>query len=270
VTNVRLNCAAAWAVVRRDYQLFMSYRLRFVSQTVSTFLGVALFYYISRLVSIKQFPTHDDYFAFVLVGMAVIELLTAAIRAVPTNLRSELLAGTFERMVASAYGPVGGIVALSLFPMLVGLITAVLILAMGSLVFSLPLHWATVPLAVPIILLGMLAFLPIALLLGAAVLLVKQVGNLTAFLITGLALAGGAFFPISVLPSWLQWISEVQPLTPALQLARHDLVGATIGESQWVAAGKLAAFAVVLLPISILAISRAIAYCQRRGTLIEY
>jgi ABC-2 type transport system permease protein len=232
----------------------MSYRLRF----------------ISRLVSIKQFPTHNDYFAFVLVGMAVIELLTAAMRTVPTNLRSELLAGTFERMVASAYGPVGGIVALSLFPMLMGLVTAILILAMGAAVFALPLHWATVPLAVPIILLGMFAFLPIALLLGAAVLLIKQVGNVTAFLITGLALAGGAFFPISVLPSWLQWISNVQPLTPALQLARHDLVGATMNGSQWVAAGKLAAFAVVLLPISILAISRAITYCQRRGTLIEY
>lgn len=269
MTSLRLNCAAAWAVVRRDFQLFMSYKLRFLSQTVSIFLGVTLFYYVSRLVSIKQFPTHNDYFAFVVVGMAIMELLTATLRTVPVNLRSELLAGTFERMVVSPFGPLGGILALTLFPMLMAIVTAFLILAMGALVFSLTLHWPTVPVAVPVILLGMLSFLPISLMLAAAVLLVKQVGNMTAFLITGLALAGGAFFPISVLPSWLQWISEVQPLTPALQLARHDLVGAQIG-SQWAAVGKLIGFAVVLLPISIFAISRAIAYCQRRGTLIEY
>jgi ABC-2 type transport system permease protein len=269
MTSVRLNCAAAWAVVRRDFQLFMSYKLRFLSQTVSIFLAVTLFYYVSRLVSIKQFPTHDDYFAFVVVGMAIMELLTATLRTVPVNLRSELLAGTFERMVVSPFGPLGGILALTLFPMLVAIVTAFLILVMGALVFSLTLHWSTVPVAVPVILLGMLSFLPISLLLAAAVLVVKQVGNLTAFLITGLALAGGAFFPISVLPSWLQWISEVQPLTPALQLARHNLVGTEIG-SQWAAVAKLLGFAVVLLPIAIFAISRAIAFCQRRGTLIEY
>ena len=117
MTSAYLNCAAAWAVVRRDYQLLMSYRLRFASQVLSTFFAVVLFYYVSRLVSVRQFPSHDAYFAFVVVGLAVMELLTAALLTVPTSLRSELVAGTFERMVVSPFGPLGGIIALSLFPM---------------------------------------------------------------------------------------------------------------------------------------------------------
>jgi len=35
--------------MRRDFQLFLSYRLAFVSQVFSTLFAVTLFYYVSRL-----------------------------------------------------------------------------------------------------------------------------------------------------------------------------------------------------------------------------
>src|ERR1039457_2919239 len=103
--------------MRRDLQLFLSYRLRLVSQVFATLFGLMLFYYVSRLVKVPAFPTHDDYFAYVVVGLASMELLPATLHAVPNSLRSELVAGTFERMVVSPFGPLGGIVAMSLFPM---------------------------------------------------------------------------------------------------------------------------------------------------------
>jgi ABC-2 type transport system permease protein len=268
--SFRLNCAAAVAVLRRDFQLFLSYRLRFVSQVVSTLFGVALFYYVSRLVVSRTFPSHDAYFAYVVVGLATMELLTSSVRTVPINLRSELVSGTFERMVVSPFGPVGGIVALSLFPMIVAMVTATIIFVEAAAVFGLPVHWPTVPLVLPVILLGMLAFLPLTLLVAAAVMIVKQAGNIATFLISGLALASGSFFPVSILPTWIRWISDVQPLTPALELARHELVGGVISGSAWLPTAKLAAFAIVLMPLSILAISSAIRFCRARGTLIEY
>jgi ABC-2 type transport system permease protein len=270
MSTLGANLSAAGAVLRRDLQLFASYRLRFASQLFSLLFSVVLFYYVSRLVSVRQFPRHDEYFAFVMVGLAMMELLTATLHTVPTNLRSELLSGTFERMVVSPFGPLGGIIALSLFPMALALLMATITILAAGILFGLPVEWSTAPLAIPAALLGMLAFLPLTLLVAAAVLVVKQSGSVVGFLASGLALAGGAFFPVSVLPSWIRWISDVQPLTPALELTRHELVGATISDPPWVAVGKLAAFAILLLPISILAISKGIRYCQRRGTLIEY
>ena len=270
MSTFRLNLAAAVAVLRRDIQIFLSYRLRFISQVVSTLFGVTLFYYVSRLVSVREFPSHDDYFAYVIVGIATMELLTASLHTVPTTVRGELVSGTFERMVVSPYGPVGGVVALAWFPMLYAVVMVSVTLALASALFGLPLQWSTVPLTVPVMLLGLLAFLPLALLLAAALLIVKQAASLATFLISGLALAGGSFFPVSILPSGIRWISDVQPLTPALELIRHELVGARIPESAWLATAKLAAFAVVLLPISILAVSAAIRFCRARGTLIEY
>jgi ABC-2 type transport system permease protein len=256
--------------VHRDLQLFLSYRLRFISQIVSTLFGVTIFYYVSRLVSVREFPTHDSYFAYVIVGLATVELLTAAVRTVPTTLRSELVAGTFERTVASPFGPLGGIVALALFPMVLAAVMASIIVVVAIALFGLPLHWATVPLIVPVALLGTLAFLPLALLVSAAVLIVKQAGNIAAFLISGLALASGSMFPVAILPASVRWISEVQPMTPALALARHELVGAAMSGSTLAAVAKLAGFAVVLMPLSIVAIAAAIKVCRDRGTLIEY
>jgi hypothetical protein len=198
------------------------------------------------------------------------ELLTATLHTVPTHAARELVSGTFERMVVSPYGPLGGIVALSLFPDGPRDRDGDITLAIAAALFGLPAALADGAArgsGRP----ARLARVPSVCVPGrGAVLIVKQAGNAAAFLISGLALAGGSFFPVSVLPSAVRWISDVQPLTPALELTRHELVGAAISGSAWVAAAKLAAFAVVLLPVSILSISSALKVCRARGTLIEY
>ena len=51
MNSIRLHITAALAVARRDFQIFMSYRLRLVSQVLSTLFAVTLFYYVSRLVT---------------------------------------------------------------------------------------------------------------------------------------------------------------------------------------------------------------------------
>ena len=129
-------------------------------------------------------------------------------------------------MVVSPFGPLGGIVALSLFPMALATVMATITIVgrrrhcSACRCTGRPCRSRCRP-----SLLGLCAFLPLALLLAGAVLIVKQAGSIANFLITGLAFASGSFFPVSVLPSALRWISDVQPLTPALELIRHELVG---------------------------------------------
>lgn len=44
--------------------------------------------------------------------------------------------------------------------------------------------------------------------------------NINRFVVTPLFLFGGAFYPISQLPSWLQWIAKATPLWHGVELAR--------------------------------------------------
>jgi ABC-2 type transport system permease protein len=265
-----LYASAVGSILVRDFLLFKSYPTRFVSHVLAIFLSVSLFYYVSRLVSGNQFGDPAEYFEFVVVGLVTLEVLTATLSITPISLRGELVAGTFERLATSALGPIASIVAMMFFPTLLALVGSIITVALAAIVFGLSLNWPLALLALPTGALGAFAFLPFAMLLCAAVLRVKQAGSGAAFLVSALSIAGGAMFPTGLLPEWLQWISEVQPLTPALELMRWELVGAPLGEPAAEAFAKLIGFALVLVPVGLYALRSAVNTCRARGTLMEY
>jgi ABC-2 type transport system permease protein len=267
---MRAYSAATVGIVKRDWQLFVSYRGRFVTQIFSGFFSVVLFYYVSRIAGGNVFRTPDQYFAFAVIGLVVMAVLISTLSSLPTTVRQELVAGTLERLLVSPFGAVASIAAMTVFPFALAIVNGVLTLALAAILFGMPVEWATAGYAVPVAALGALAFTPFALLVAGAVIVFKQAGAGTGFLITGIALIGGFFFPVSLLPGWIEWLSEVQPFTPALELQRHLLVGAPLTGSEWTPVAKLIAFACVLLPLALLFVKLAIRTAQRRGTIIEY
>jgi len=262
--------AAAGAIFTRDWKVFSSYRTRLVSTFISTTVGVTVFYYVSRLVSGSAFPTPDDYFGYVVVGIVILEVLTSTFTAPIATLRAELMTGTFERMVVSPFGPVASIASMILFPLTLGVAVGMVTLGVAAVLFELHMHWATVPLAIPVAALAALAFATFGLLLAAAVVTFKQTNAGAAFIVTGLSLVAGLYFPVSLLPDWIEWASNVQPFTPAVDLLRHVLVDTPMRGSVAVALLKLAGFAAVVLPLSLLVLRTAVDRSRRKGTITEY
>jgi ABC-2 type transport system permease protein len=262
--------AAAAAICKRDLLLFASYRARLFSTLISTAVSLTLFYYVSRLVNSRAVGSPDEYYAFVVVGLAIFGVLASVLSTPVATLRAELQAGTFERMVLSPFGPVRSIAALLLFPLALALFLAILSLAFAAIVFGLDLRWETAPLAIPIAALGALAFAPFGLAMTALVVLVKQTNAGATLVITGVTLLAGIYFPVSLLPDWIQWASEVQPFTPAIDLLRNVLVGTPLTAPAWGELLKLVGFAVVTLPLALLALRAAVERSRRKGTIIEY
>jgi ABC-2 type transport system permease protein len=159
---------------------------------------------------------------------------------------------------------------MTMFPMMYSFVIATITLAAGYALYGLQLHWSTVPLSIPVMVLTLLAFLPFGLLFAALTLVVKQ-GNVgTSWVIALLSIVGGLYFPVALLPHWVQVASTLQPFTAATDVLRHLLVGSSAGGAVGPALLKLVAFAIVLLPGSIMILSHAIRVGQRRGTIIEY
>ncbi len=270
MTVLRAYGAATLGIVQRDWRLFTSYRTRFLSQILSGFFSLVLFYYVSRVAGGRVFANPDDYFAFAVVGLVVMGVLVSTLLTLPTALRQELVAGTLERLVVSPFGAVAAIASMAWFPLVFALLNGLLTLTFAAAVFGMPVAWGTAAFAIPVAALGALAFAPFALLVAGAVIVVKQAGMGASFLVTGISLIGGFFFPVSLLPDWIEWMSKVQPFTPALDLLRHLLVGTPLVGSQWLAIAKLVGFAAVLLPVSLVFLRLSIGVAQRRGTIIEY
>ena len=261
--------AAAYAIFRRDLHVYASYRTRMVSQLLTSVFSLTLFYYISRLVHVSGFVTPNDYFGFVVVGIALVSVLYSCF-AIAETVRQELVAGTFERLLLSPFGAIGGMVAMTLFPLLFSFVLAAVTLGMGVVLFGLELHWATVPLSVPAMALALLSFIPFGMFFAAVTVATKQ-GNVgTSWFIALVSIIGGLYFPITLLPGWAQTLGEVQPFTPATELLRHLLMDSPQANSTVSTIAKLAGFAMVLVPASLFALHHAIRYGQRRGTIIEY
>jgi ABC-type multidrug transport system permease subunit len=268
MTVVRLHLAAAAGLFRRDATVYFSYRWRLVTQYVGVLFSLAIFFYISRLVRVAAFPSPGSYFAYAAVGVIILQVLQSTLD-VPTTVRQELVAGTFERMAVSPFGPVASILSLFLFPLVSAVVTMLVTLALTALVFGLHPTWGRVPLAIPVAAVGALALGSVALLFVAMVVRFKQAPG-AAYVLAAISLVAGFYFPATLLPAWIRWASDVQPFTPAVDLLRHLLVGQTLHGSAWADVAKLVGFSAILLPLGVAALTVAIERSRRLGTLTEY
>jgi ABC-2 type transport system permease protein len=266
---MRLWLDAMWGIMRRDAILFVSYRTQFVSQVLGPLFSLVVFYYISRLLTSNTLQSPGGYFGYVVIGLAIVQILTISLGVMPMTIRQELVSGTIERFLVSAHGPVNGIFGTMLFPLVNALFSGTLLLVFAAVIFGLPLA-ATAVLAIPVALLGTFAFMPFALILVSMVIAFKQVSSASQFIVTAVAIVGGLYFPIALLPGWIEWAAEVQPFTPATDLLRHLLVDTPLEHSAALDLGKLVAFTVVLFPVAIACLRASIRYGQRTGTIAEY
>lgn len=261
---------AAVAIVGRDARLFYSYRFRAVITAGSTIIVLALFRELSDLVSTRHFATPAAYFDYAAVGLAVLPALRFVLTITPANLRDELIAGTFDQFGLAAFGPTNYLLCTLIFPMVTGFVFGAFTIAVAAAVFGLHLSWPSALLALPLSPLVALALAPIAAVLLAGTVLVKQVTSGSSWLVSGISLLAGTYFPVALLPGWIRWMSDLLPLTPALALLRHVLVGTPTPVPVLEELARLAAFAAAGLPIAVLATHLACAAARSRGTLLEY
>lgn len=265
---IRPHLDAAAGIFRRDMTVYLSYRWRLGTQYIGVLFSLAVFYYISRLVRVSAFASPDDYFSYAAVGVIILGVLQSTLD-IPGAVRQELVAGTFERMAVSPFGPIASILALFLFPMTSAVFTMLVTFALATLVFGVDASWATVPAAIPVAMVGATALGAIALLFAAMVVRFKQAPG-AAYVLAGISLVAGFYFPPELLPWWLEWASHVQPFTPAVDLLRHLLVGQALTGSAWGDIAKLVGFTAALLPIGLFGLAVAVERGRRQGTLTEY
>jgi ABC-2 type transport system permease protein len=268
VSRLPAYASATRAVLERDCMVFLSYRWQFASQMLAAAFSLVLFHYLAQLVDVPAFRSPADYFGYVVVGLVIVQILQSTL-GIPQQLRADLVAGTFERVVQSPFGEARAILAMTLFPFVYSLALGTVTLVLAAAVFALPVVWETVPLAIPVALLGAAAFAAFGLLFAALVLVVKRATG-AAWLVTLVSILGGLYFPVSILPGWIRWAADVQPFTPSVDLLRHLIAGYPLRNPAWADVLTIAAFAAVLLPFATWLVGRAARRSRRRGTITEF
>ena len=157
----------------------------------------------------------------------------------------------------------------SLFSFLWTSLRVVIFLSLG-LLFGLKLHASALPVALVVLALTVVAFASLGLISASFILTFKR-GDPLIWLFGGAsALLGGLYYPVAILPGWLQNFSQLLPITWALEAMRRALLtGAGFGDLQHEIL-ILALFAVVGVPVGLWIFTRAVRYAMVQGSLGQY
>jgi ABC-2 type transport system permease protein len=219
------------AFVRRDFLVAWSYRTAFVAEWTTLALQVAMFALIGRLIDPRLLPsyggTHASYMQFVSIGIAVAAVLSLGLGRVAAGMRGEQLMGTLEQLLLTPTSALTIQVGTVLYDLLFIPIRLAVFLTVVGLVFGLHFQAAGV-LPALVFLFALIPFVwGLGIVNAASVMTFKRGGSGMGFLLALIALGSGAYFPLSVLPHWLELAVRNTPVALALHGIRQELIGGT-------------------------------------------
>ena len=119
-----------------------------------------------------------------------------------------------------------------------------------------------------LLLAGSLSFIGISIIGSVLPLLFPERGaQMTHLIIAMLLLVSGVYYPISVLPEWLQFFSGASPATYVLAGAREALLNGTATIELWQYIWPLLIMGVIAIPLGLRIFRWAEMYAKRAGKL---
>jgi ABC-2 type transport system permease protein len=262
--------AVVSALTRRDFLVLRSYRLSFALETFFGVLDLAVYFFISRTfggISGASLQGAPSYFAFAAVGIILGAVMFATSASVSNRLREEQLTGTLEALTTQPLTPLELCMGLVSFPFVFACFRASLYLVVASFWMHLDVSRTSWPGVAATLIGAAFALAPVGILAGALVLVVKRGVTVVAILVSAMGFLGGAVFPISVLPDWLQWVGRAMPIRFAFDGVRAALFEGHGWEHDALA---LVAFGAALFPFALAAFALAFRHAKKTGTVSEY
>ena len=262
-----------WAFVVRDFLVARSYRIGFIMTLGGTIGSVLIFYFLSRAIGASVGASvavyGSDYFGFVVIGIAFTQVVTVGLGAIGGSVRQGQVTGTLELMLISPTRASTALVSSGLYSHISAAGTIAVYLLFG-VVLGLRFDHANLPIALVAFVLLVISCNALGLIGAAAVLVLKQ-GNPVNWIVSGASLVlGGVFYPTSSLPDALQVVSQVLPITHALEILRRSLLLGEGLDTLWPHLLALTVLVAIYLPVGLWVCHLAVDRAREDGSLAEF
>jgi len=265
--------SVATAFIRRDLRIQRSYRLQFGIQLVSVLMTLCTYAFLARLLPGRQAALRDydtDYFSFVLIGTGATTFFTVGLGAFSEALGREQSAGTLEALLVTPNDARWLLVAGSLWPVCFAALNLVVYIALGVVLFGGHLAGGNLLLVALMLVLSLSAFSALGLLAAATLIQVKRGSIVVGLTGAAFGLLGGVLYPITVLPSWIQVIAHLLPVTYGLDGVRQSLAAHVDVARVALDALALVGFIAALGPAALLVFQWSLGRARRDGSLSQY
>jgi ABC-2 type transport system permease protein len=202
------------------------------------------------------------------IGTVVWAYLRAVFANVGEMVAWERWEGTIEYTMMAPISRLAHMLGVSLFSIIYGLARSALLLGVLALFFSVDLSNANLGGAALILLVGSVSFLGFGIMAAVLPLLFPERGEEMTFVISSiLLLVSGVYYPISVLPDWMEPLATISPATYVLAGMRAALLEGTPTLALGPSILPILILGVLTLPIGVAIFGWGERYAKRTGRL---
>ena len=263
-----------FAFLKKEFLYESSYKFAFLSNALGIVVSLLGYFFIDAMFGHRIAPNLEEfgvnYFPYVLLSSALFGYVGAGLGSFSECLRVEQTEGTLEVILLTPTT-----ISTILFSMVLwNLIFATLHLAIYLLlaIFAFGVDFSNINIlsTITIFMLTILSFSGLGILSASFIMVFKR-GNPAGWLISGLeGLIGGVYFPVAVLPGWMQVVAQFFPITYAIRAIQLAVYKGYPLMRLSREAGILLLFSVILLPLGLAFFEYSVKRARAAGSLSQY
>jgi ABC-2 type transport system permease protein len=203
-----------------------------------------------------------------LIGAVVWAYLGIIFEILTETVAWERWEGTIEYTFMAPLSRPIHLFGMGLFAIAYGIVRAVLLFAVVAMFFSLELSNANFAAALVVLVVASVSFIGIGMMTAVLPLISPEKGTQLGFVAQGILLVvSGVYYPVSVLPGWMQALAKISPATYALDGIRDAIINGAGISAMWPNIWPLMIIGVVSVPLGLEVFRRGERYAKRHGKL---
>jgi len=262
---IRDELIGLFGVVERNLYLtkrYLLWDLAFLLWTVANTLTIV---FIARGVGIPA-AERNSLETKLLVGGVIWAFLGIIFEIVTETVAWERWEGTIEYTFMAPVSRPVHLIGMGVYAVIYGLVRAALVFFAVVLFIGIHLPHANYGAAIALLAIASISFIGIGMMTSVLPLISPEKGAQLGFVAQGMMLVvSGVYYPVSVMPGWMQAVATVSPATYAIRGCRSSIIaGAGI---QWGNVWPLLVIAVVSIPLGLWTFRRGERYAKKHGKL---
>jgi ABC-2 type transport system permease protein len=203
-----------------------------------------------------------------LIGAVIWAYLGMIFEILTETVAWERWEGTIEYTFMAPLSRAVHLTGMGLFAIVYGLFQSVLLFIVVASFFDLSMPEANFAAALVVLAVASVSFVGIGMMTSVLPLISPEKGTQLGFIAQGLLLVvSGVYYPVSVLPEWMQWLATISPATYALEGTRDAILqGAGLGEL-WDELWPLLVIGFVSIPLGLQVFRLGERHAKRHGKL---
>ncbi len=262
---LRNELIGLYGVVERNLYLTKRYFLWDLAFLLWTIANTLTIVFISRGVDLTP-AARNDLATKLLVGGVIWAFLGIIFEIVTETVAWERWEGTIEYTFMAPVSRPVHLIGMGVYAVIYGLVRAAAVFVAVVLFIGIHLPHANYGAAIALLSIASISFIGVGMMTAVLPLISPEKGTQLGFVAQGLMLVvSGVYYPVSVLPSWMQWIAKISPATYALRGNRDQILhGAGL---RFADVWPLLVIGVLSIPIGLVVFRAGERYAKQHGKL---